>query len=323
MLLLFVRPIGWIVLLLTLLATNWPTTLADDDDDDDTPNYVLDVLAVVDKPMLDYWIKAPGAGSKEKVIEEITSLFFEINFMYQSLREFDLNIEIRLRDIVFPNSSIVPVDKVKSNVVDSTTAGNYFSRYLNKKKFYYDHAMYITKYNLKGSSINTAGVARLKAACKKYGTSRVEGRRDYNTARIAAHELGHSLGANHDNQKDSKCKGKYIMSTGVSAIGAPNYWYFSQCTANAIKRYIKSLGKKNCLHRSNNPPIVSKRMGELIGKDTMCRRLYGKEVSKSYAYGDKLCYKLRCSSGKWIQSYATPEGVKCNKNKKCFMGHCV
>ncbi|GFN93390.1 A disintegrin and metalloproteinase with thrombospondin motifs 6 [Plakobranchus ocellatus] len=321
--LLFSQQTRFLALLLMLFVINLPTTFCDEDDDDTLDHYIVDVLAVVDKPMLDYWIKAPGAGSKEKVIEEIKSLFFEVNFVYQSLRQYNLSIEIRLKDIAFPNSSMVPTEKVTNNVVDGTVVGNNFARYLSRKGFKYDHAMYITRYNLKGSSIHTRGSAYVRAACKKYGTSRIEGRRDYNTVRVAAHELGHSLGASHDNQKNPECKGKYIMSTGVSAIGSPQFWYFSKCSANAMKRYIKSLGKNNCLRRSRNPPIISKRMGELVHQNSMCKRLYGNKVSPSYAYGDKLCYKLRCSTGKWVQSYVTPEGVTCDKDKKCSMGRCV
>ncbi|GFN89681.1 A disintegrin and metalloproteinase with thrombospondin motifs 6 [Plakobranchus ocellatus] len=312
-----------------LMAAMWLTAFgagADDGDDiDEAPvHHILDVLAVVDKPMLDYWIEAPGAGSREKVIEEIKSLFFEINFVFQSLREFNLNVEIRLEDIVFPNSSIVPVVKVENNVVDSITAGMSFARYLNQHRYTYDHAMYITKYDLHGYGVkDTKGVGKVNSACKNFSISRIEGRRDYNTVRIAAHELGHCLGANHDNVKDSKCKGKYIMSTGVKPAGDPKFWYFSKCTATAIKKYIKSLGKNNCLERSNNPSIISKRMGELVDKDDMCRRLYGSKVSPFYASGDKLCYKLRCLSQQPVEPCVTPEGVKCAQNKKCFMGHCV
>ncbi|GFN93125.1 A disintegrin and metalloproteinase with thrombospondin motifs 7-like [Plakobranchus ocellatus] len=306
-----------------LLAIILPTTFVYDIDDDTPDHYIVDVLAVVDKPMLDFWIKAPGAGSKEKVTEEIKSLFFEMNFMYQSLRRFNLHIEIRLTDIAFPNRSVVPEHEVTDNVVDSTVAGNAFSRYLRDQHHKYDHAMYITRYNLQGSGINTRGAARSKSACKTYATSRVEGHRDYNTVHIAAHELGHSLGAPHDDKQNPECKGSYIMASTVITSGQPEFWYFSKCSADAMKKYIRSLGGNNCLQRSNSPPIVSKRMGELVDKHDMCKRLFGTKVSSKYATGDKLCKELRCSTGTLTRSFATPEGLTCSKDRKCFMGRCV
>ncbi|KAL3836842.1 hypothetical protein ACJMK2_022255 [Sinanodonta woodiana] len=72
------------------------------------------------------------------------------------------------------------------------------------------------------------------------------------TVRAAAHEMGHSLGADHDGEKgsvDCKADDEYIMSPHIDdnypgRRYSRNPWIFSHCSINAFKRTLPS---KTCL----------------------------------------------------------------------------
>ncbi|GFS02426.1 zinc metalloproteinase/disintegrin [Elysia marginata] len=292
-------------------------------DDQENINYVVEVLAVIDKSMVSAWKNASGVGTEEKVLAEVKSLFYEVNIMYQSLQRYNLSVEVRLKDVVFPNVSIVPDSAVVRKTVRERQVSSFFGKWLRANRQYtYDHAMIMTNWNMKGNSpVN--GVALTAAACRREGTSRVRGRMDYSTAITVAHELGHSLGARHDSNKKKPCLKGYVMSPSQWP-GSRYRFYFSPCSADNMRWYItkRLKNKKNrCLLETTSPPIVSKRMGEIVSLWSMCSR-HGKWVGSTNK-GDDVCKKVKCRSRYWSEWFAPPEGIPCGSGKQCFMGYCV
>ncbi|GFO36470.1 multidrug resistance protein 1 [Plakobranchus ocellatus] len=292
----------------------------------DDIHYVVEVLAVIDTSMQEAWINKPGVGSQEKLLTEIESFFKEVNFIYHSLRKYNLSLEIRLLDVVFPTDPIVPESALmEGNKVWERQVGSFFNRWLAKYQYTYDHAMIFTNYNMKGSYL-VNGVASMAAICRTKGftgTSRVKGRMDYSTVITAAHELGHSLGAGHDSKKREDCYNGHIMSPS-QWTASRNRFYFSSCSAEAIKRHIqKRLNKNNnCLLDTTSLPIVAKRFGEIVDQHTLCKRKGGWVYAKRGS-GDTLCQVLRCAKTGSITNYTTPEGIGCGDGRQCYMGYCV
>ncbi|KAK3802214.1 hypothetical protein RRG08_004504 [Elysia crispata] len=289
----------------------------------DNLQYVVEVLAVVDKSLFEKWNASIGVGSEENVLAEVKSLFFEVNILYQSLQRFNLSIEIRLKDVVFPSKSIVPDSAVKNRTVWERQVGGFFNKWLKANPQYtYDHAMILTNHAMKGNT-RVNGVALTAATCRKDGTSRVRARLDYNTVITAAHEIGHSLGASHDNNKKKPCLKGYIMSPGPW-VGSRNRFYFSECSAGSIRWYVSKrlgAGSRNCLLKTTSLPIVSKRMGEIFDVYKMCKRK-GKWIG-SATKGDEVCKVVKCRDRRWSEKHNPPEGISCGGGKYCYMGYCV
>ena len=54
------------------------------------------------------------------------------------------------------------------------------------------------------------------------------------SAMTFAHEVGHNLGADHDEDSDPACPSGFIMSTSGSSQAQPN---FSECSISEMTRY--------------------------------------------------------------------------------------
>ena len=85
---------------------------------------------------------------------------------------------------------------------------------------------------------STVGIAYLGTVCRSsVAASLGEGRRGVTTdSLIAAHEIGHNFGAEHDGEADSPCEattGDWIMSPKVSNVDQ-----FSSCSINTMRPFI-------------------------------------------------------------------------------------
>ncbi|XP_052249846.1 A disintegrin and metalloproteinase with thrombospondin motifs 7-like [Dreissena polymorpha] len=140
-------------------------------------------------------------------------------------------------------------------------------------------------YTLEGSTRSYAvlGISNMNGVCTDNRVSINEDEDYYTTTSVAAHELGHNLGAHHDGEKDdataSACPpaDKFIMVPAVSSFSpgvayTVNPWRFSTCSVKQFKNYIQSLAATDeyKLHSSKLP-------GELYSPTQQCQLEYGQE----------------------------------------------
>ena len=91
--------------------------------------------------------------------------------------------------------------------------------------------------NLDGS---TVGIASLSAACTTRGNGLSEAARGSSGALIVTHEIGHNLGAPHDNQSGSACAstaGNFIMNPSINGSRQ-----FSNCSLTQMNNYLSRVG---------------------------------------------------------------------------------
>ncbi|XP_052079113.1 uncharacterized protein LOC127717485 isoform X2 [Mytilus californianus] len=204
-----------------------------------------------------------------------------------------------------------------------------------------DHTMLFTKYQLvRGGSTSASGVAYLGAMCSPLSQSLVHDNFNFISQTVAAHELGHSLGAIHDGDQNVCNKSAaFIMSaTGSAKLGdtARHPWIFSSCSVAEIQTVIDKLNSQgpNCLLSSTSQSIIDiyQYMSDPIGQeftiDKQCQLIFG---SMSYAsrviYSnnfDNICTGLWCSTGGSSLSLVIPaDGTTCGNNMWCAGYSCV
>ncbi|XP_061165074.1 A disintegrin and metalloproteinase with thrombospondin motifs 16-like [Saccostrea echinata] len=198
----------------------------------------------------------------------------------------------------------------------------------------HDHAMMFSRYDFtSGGSNDIAGLAFVSKVCTSQSVSIVEDNFDFVILTVAAHELGHSLGAVHDGADSS-----YIMAASASPPQNTNPWKFSTQSTNSFTTYINSLNSAgtNCmtsLSETFDPTALNKFTGlpgQAYDADTYCKNIYGSgsALCKAIYKGNytSICLTLWClnteRSGDCLASVAG-DGMQCGHRKWCISGVCT
>lgn len=117
---------------------------------------------------------------------------------------------------------------------------------------------------------------------------------------------------------------------------------FSECTAKDIKQYLDR-NSDTCLLETKKdswtPDVpVNKYNGRLFNEDQLCRQVFGvgsyacnipkSDDDKRTQDEDPMCLAVYCQNPRVLDGLScheaqTPEGMPCDKNKVCKLGHCV
>ncbi|XP_062566699.1 serine-rich adhesin for platelets-like [Saccostrea cucullata] len=230
------------------------------------------------------------------------------------------------------------------NRLDAMSAGDAFEKWrtsqVNSNSIPdHDHAMLFTRYNLALHNQTAAtGFAYVSSVCSEGSISLVEEKFDLISYTVAAHELGHSLGATHEGVGTNTCPDEgYVMS----AVSRPhdkstNPWRFSSCSVSQIANYINSLSP-NCLlqetssvDRNSLQTFESIPLGQKYQADQQCELSFGagaltcREFYNSSNY-QEICTTLYCkgqgSTG--CDTILPADGTTCGNRKWCQNGVCT
>ncbi|CAL1534736.1 unnamed protein product [Lymnaea stagnalis] len=330
---------------------------------DAVTDYYVDVVAVVDYQAYRRFASETGnrTASLYDVQEYYAFVFHGVDVMYQSITATNYRLHVHLIKIIVcetPESSpfTVPyhVTHLPKDEVDGETALNALTAFVEgpgrDSVTPYDHVMLFTGYDITsddGMAVSTSGIGRANMAttCRTAGnsTSLIEDHGDYACTDTAAHELGHSLSANHDGDYNS-CSSldHYIMAWSLihdSDATKLNPWKFSICSityfTNYIQQQVDTPFGKACLEtslreRSVLPDVSNRLLGQEILPDEQCRMAYGEksEYCRGSEFGkvSDICTTMFCLNPvntNFCYKYLALHGTTCGSGKVCIGGACV
>ncbi|KAK7452808.1 hypothetical protein BaRGS_00039707, partial [Batillaria attramentaria] len=332
-----------------------------------TQDVYIDVVAIADYAVYVDWYdrstKTTQSEKKQEALENIRQyyafVFNGINLMYKSIVRLPYTIHVKLSSVIVSTSGSASqwtenyrVTSPQWDEVDANSALSDLSNWARTTDLLpaYDHIMLFSGYDLTrpangGTSDKITGLAYTATLCDTNGkaSSIVEDLGGFQCMSTAAHELGHSLSAEHDGSENScTSTDRYIMAAGTNPeteANKLNPWLFSPCSINYFNNFLTDEVRYNrgrtCLYQSltanpNVPDVTSEMPGQLYDADAQCRQVYGPEsrLCRGPEFGqpedvctDMYCYDPTTSSTCFMLVAA--RGTSCGNKKWCDGGQCV
>ena len=273
---------------------------------------------------------------------------FIIDKIYQTISDPDISIRVELVEIVFHNKYAnikkhLHSDDFSHSVEYYRQTGRFIDKYYakNKPSDKCDHVFYMHGYVM-GS---TVGLADVGTICRQFDNVYMYmslGLYLPYDEIVLAHELGHNLGAEHDDKKISQ---KFSCTYENDKVMHPFMQYshlahmFSECSIKMIKqnlldRKMNLKAEFACLSRKSVMQNISfannlygyvrhKLPGYHFSLSDQCRMIYND--SQSYACGlQNECTYMKCVHGnKCIGGHVPLDGTTCQGNKICLFFKCV
>ncbi|CAG0879880.1 unnamed protein product [Darwinula stevensoni] len=238
-------------------------------------------------------------------------------------------------------------NKVGLDAIDSAAALTDMGKYLfvERRLPTYDIAVAITRYDLCRRRVSgrctkgTAGFAYVGGACvvnkrleKVNSVAIVEDTGGFSGIIVAAHEVGHLLGAVHDGSPPpsylggpgaTKCRWEdgFIMS---DLRHTDRGFKWSPCSIEQFDHFLNG-DTATCLYNSPHEDESLPRVlpGKLLSLDAQCRKDRG---TSACFKDDRVCAQLFCfdaKSGYCVSYRPAAEGSPCGNGQFCLNGRCV
>ncbi|XP_031748801.1 A disintegrin and metalloproteinase with thrombospondin motifs 19 isoform X1 [Xenopus tropicalis] len=197
-----------------------------------------------------------------------------------------------------------------------------------------DAAILITRTDFcvhKDEPCDTVGIAYLNGMCSDKRKCIIAEDNGLNLAFTIAHEMGHNMGINHDNDHPSCADGLHIMSGEWIKGQNLGDVSWSRCSREDLERFLRSKAS-NCLLQTNPQSlssgiIPSKVPGMTYTADEQCQILFGPAASFCEEMQHVICTGLWCKldGEKECKTNLDPpmDGTRCGLEKWCTAGECT
>ncbi|VDL69302.1 unnamed protein product [Nippostrongylus brasiliensis] len=312
----------------------------------------LDILMMADYSTLQGFIEISGnnAAAGELYTQEyLRAIFEQVKTIYDGIEIMKQTIQLSLvGTFVAIREDDCPMLNSIENIEDEVLSSN--STFDNSTiGVGYEEANNSTEFDLlspRGDSA-TQGMSYVGNICKVGDSaSIVEDIGAAATAIIAAHELGHSLGAFHDGNpeaQDCPSSENFLMASTVS--GSENFELFahsrtmSPCSIKSIEKNLRTKsaqcvkkaasGDRKLKKKSSTLDQMSRTSGEMIGLRQQCQIAFGPHYgvcpNKEYFRGSDLCRRVWCKDREQRRSepcetktyLPSLDGTECGRTKVC------
>ncbi|XP_046351148.2 A disintegrin and metalloproteinase with thrombospondin motifs 20-like [Haliotis rufescens] len=201
-----------------------------------------------------------------------------------------------------------------------------------------DAYMIFTRYDLTLRGSPVIGVAAVDALCTDISVSITQNIPGGTVGSVAAHELGHILGLQHDSDIGCNDTDRFVMAASLS-IASPqapsNPWTFSSCSVETLKTTLSTPQSACALNTSISGSILStdgRRAGQTINSDQQCVAERGPQswfcrAVSPYENGNNfelMCRVQYCfGAGNLCYGRFPSEHTSCGDKKWCERGVCV
>ncbi|XP_063418817.1 A disintegrin and metalloproteinase with thrombospondin motifs 7-like [Mytilus trossulus] len=323
-----------------------------------TQPFIIDVLVVIDYSIYKRWLSKTknDRTAKDEIRKYFSHFMNEVDMRYRSIRDDEININIQVTAFLIADTEQAypwsEVRKEKSSTRDLLNADaglrDFRSWVANTVNLpLHDHAILFTGYDLytevnKFKLLHTAGLAFIGSLCRPNGdsVSIVEDNGGFQNVGTAAHELGHSLGALHDGEKNEcQSSDRYVMATSTNQTipveKRINQWQFSRCSIEYFRSFISDLMSKGatCLTESFKDARVvdSKNMpGQVFTPNQQCQQIWGNQsyICQGTEFGNasSICTSMYCldpSTDNDCVLQTAVRGTSCGFRKWCVEGRCI
>ncbi|XP_029474871.1 A disintegrin and metalloproteinase with thrombospondin motifs 19 [Rhinatrema bivittatum] len=197
-----------------------------------------------------------------------------------------------------------------------------------------DAAILITRKDFcvhKDEPCDTVGIAYLSGMCSEKRKCTIAEDSGLNLAFTIAHEMGHNMGINHDNDHPSCADGVHIMSGEWIKGQNLGDVSWSRCSREDLERFLRSKAS-NCLLQTSPQSLSSmvipfKLPGMTYTADEQCQILFGPKSSFCQEMQHVMCTGLWCKieGEKECKTKLEPpmDGTECDPGKHCKVGECT
>ncbi|CAL8069888.1 unnamed protein product [Orchesella dallaii] len=304
-----------------------------------TPTRVVEIAVFIDSKLYSIW---QGRYPKDTMTSMNQYVLAVINNMNSLYKQPSMTEKISFR-LVHVEVQTKRPSYMKEHNGAATKYLKSFCQYAAEKNQYgglWDHALLLTGWDLaEGGSSATAGIAWFSTMCiNSLSCSLIEGS-SFGSTFITAHEIGHSLGMDHDGQtpRNTNCDANsYLMSPTTG--GGKTDW--SKCSIQNFKDFVgkgymgnpapRCITKKGS--KAGSPIKFSsvKLPGQQFDAKTQCEAECKacKPYTTTAAPYNNICHLLFCqepSTGYYSlirSTHPALEGTTCARGKTCHFGSC-
>ncbi|XP_058854884.1 A disintegrin and metalloproteinase with thrombospondin motifs 17-like isoform X1 [Acipenser ruthenus] len=302
--------------------------------------YTVETLVVADSDMVQYH----GAEAAQRFILTVMNMVYNM-FHHQSL---GVRVNIRVTKLILlrKRPAKLKIGHHGERSLESFCHWQYEeyggARYLGNNHVPggkddippVDTAVFVTRTDFcvhKDEPCDTVGIAYLGGACSQKRKCVLAEDNGLNLAFTIAHELGHNMGINHDDDHPS-CAGRSHIMSGEWVKGRnPSDLSWSTCSRDDLESFLRSKVSACLLEtdpRSHHVVrLPSKLPGMHYSADEQCQILFGTNATFCNNMEHLMCAGLWClvEGDTSCKTKLDPplDGTECGADKWCRAGECV